>query len=73
MVLLRGNNQLRNKFMFGTERKAREICVSLILCNLIGQKYDTWSDWQDSECKPRENLRLLNNVRLNWSKEWHFV
>ena len=55
--------------MFGTERKAREICVSLILCNLIGQKYDTWSDWQDSECKPRENLRLLNNVRLNWSKE----
>ena len=24
MVLLRGNNQLRNKFMFGTERKARE-------------------------------------------------
>ena len=53
--------------------KRGKICVSLILCNLIGQKYDTWSDWQDSECKPRENLRLLNNVRLNWSKEWHFV
>ena len=52
--------------MFGTERKARE---NLRQFNLIGQKYDTWSDWQDSECKPRENLRLLNNVRLNWSKE----
>ena len=49
--------------------KRGKICVSLILCNLTGQKYDTWSDWQDSECKPRENLRLLNNVRLNWSKE----
>ena len=60
IVLLRG----RNQFV-----KRGKICACLTICNLIGQKYDTWSDWQDSTCKPPENSQVLNDVRPNWSKE----
>ena len=53
--------------------KRGKIRVCRAICNLIGQKRDTWSDWQDTECKPRKNSRLLNDLRPNWSKEWHLI
>ena len=39
--------------------KHGEIRVCRAICNLIAQKRDIWSGWQDTECKPRKNSRLL--------------
>ena len=53
--------------------KRGKIYVCLTICDLIGQRHDTWSNWPESECKPRENLRILNDLRPNWSIKWHLI
>ena len=58
--------------------KRGKIRVCRTICNLIGQKHDTWSDWQGTECKPLEKFATLERFAtqlvkrmtpsLNWNK-----
>ena len=78
MGLLRGRiNWGANQYLAPSAKRGK-IRVCRTICNLIGQKHDTWSDWHGTKCKPLEKFATLERFAtqlvkrmtpsLNWNK-----
>ena len=62
MGLLGGRINWRANQCLAPSVKRGKIRVCRAICNLIGQKRDTWSDWQDTECK----IGQKNDTLSDW-------